>query len=241
MKKKEQFFLKKPRKKELILMSLNFSLMQNFMRRSKTLRHTENSSSKSKKWGNTEKCPACGAITKSFTTSCSHCGVEFRNVSASRRITEFFKQLDDLESSREESLFESQKPDFSLSFWKLVKWWFFWWILIPLHLGSFLLSRLKPVKWSTTDIRKEEFIMNFPISNSREEMIEFINLSVSKIQKIRVLTYFGEEGKYIAKWNSIWKKKAQQVYTKARISMIDDAQTIETLKQILVEANVMKK
>jgi hypothetical protein len=55
------------------------------------------------------------------------------------------------------------------------------------------------------------------------------------------LTYFGEEGKYIAKWNSIWKKKAQQVYTKARISMIDDAQTIETLKQILVEANVMKK
>ena len=204
-------------------------------------KHTENSSSKSKKWGNTEKCHACGAITKSFTTSCSHCGVEFRNVSASRRITEFFKQLDDLESSREESLFESQKPDFSLSFWKLVKWWFFWWILIPLHLGSFLLSRLKPVKWSTTDIRKEEFIMNFPISNSREEMIEFINLSVSKIQKIRVLTYFGEEGKYIAKWNSIWKKKAQQVYTKARISMIDDAQTIETLKQILVEANVMKK
>jgi hypothetical protein len=83
--------------------------------------------------------------------------------------------------------------------------------------------------------------MNFPISNSREEMIEFINLSVSKIQKIRVLTYFGEEGKYIVKWNSIWKKKAQQVYTKARISMIDDAQTIETLKQILVEANVMKK
>ena len=83
--------------------------------------------------------------------------------------------------------------------------------------------------------------MNFPISNSREEMIEFITLSVSKIQKLHFLRFFSEEGKYISKWNRIWKKKALQVYTKARISMLDDEATVETLKQILIEANVIKE
>lgn len=199
------------------------------------------SSSRSKNWGNTEKCPACGAITQSFTTSCSHCGHEFRNVDASHDITVFFKKLDDIEQDRKENLFDSKKIDFGFSFGRLFKWWFFWWILIPINIVSFLFSRFKPARWTRTDIRKEELIMNFPISNSREEMIEFITLSVSKIQKLHFLRFFSEEGKYISKWNRIWKNKALQVYTKARISMLDDEATVDTLRQILIEANVIKE
>ena len=238
--KEKNVLFKKAEEEGIDLDEFQLLLDARIYERQQRSQEKENVSSKSRNFGNTQKCPACRAIVESFTTSCAYCGIEFRNISASRSITEFFNKLDEIESDRTEHLFASQNTDEGWSFGKLVKWWFFWWILIPLYLASFLFARLKPVRWSTTDLRKEELIMNFPISNTREEIIEFINLSVSKIQTIHVLKYFGEEGKYIAKWNTIWKKKAQQVYTKARISMVDDERTIETLKQILIEAKVIK-
>jgi hypothetical protein len=51
--------------------------------------------------------------------------------------------------------------------------------------------------------------MNFSAPNLREEIIEFITLSVGKIQTISFIKPFDEKGKYIAKWNSILKKKAE--------------------------------
>jgi hypothetical protein len=83
-------------------------------------------------------------------------------------------------------------------------------------------------------------IMNFPVPNSREEIIEFITLSVSKIQTISIIKRFDEEGKYITKWNSIWKKKAEQVFTKAKLSMTDDKATIQSIEQMLIDYEVIK-
>ena len=83
--------------------------------------------------------------------------------------------------------------------------------------------------------------MNFPVPNSREEIIEFITLSVSKIQNISVTKRFDDEGKYIAKWNSIWKKKAEQVFSKAKLSMTDDKETIQSIEQLLIDAKIIKQ
>ncbi len=195
---------------------------------------------KSDKLGDIRKCPACGSIVQSFTTKCSDCGTEFRNIEASQNITKFFEKLDELESNRKENLYDNQKQDSGTSVGTLIKWWFFWWILIPLKLITFVLNKSKPSKWSTTDSRKEEMIMNFPVPNSREEIIEFITLSVSKIQNISVTKRFDDEGKYIAKWNSIWKKKAEQVFTKAKLSMTDDKATIQSIEQMLIDAKIIK-
>ncbi|MBU3714314.1 MAG: hypothetical protein FGM46_05130 [Ferruginibacter sp.] len=104
-----------------------------------------------------------------------------------------------------------------------------------------MINKSKPAKWSTTDSRKEEMIMNFPVPNSREEIIEFITLSVSKIQNISTLKRLDEEGKYIAKWNTIWKKKAEQVFTKAKLSMNDDKSTIQSIEQMLIDAKVITR
>jgi hypothetical protein len=123
---------------------------------------------------------------------------------------------------------------------KLLKWWIFWWILIPLKLINFIINKSKPAMWSTTDSRKEEMIMNFPVPNSREEIIEFITLSVSKIKQVSFMKKFDEEGKYINKWNSIWKKKAEQVFIKAKLSMKDDSSTVKSIEQILLDARVIK-
>ena len=195
---------------------------------------------KSDKLGDVKKCPACGAIAQSFATKCSDCGTEFRNIDASQNITKFFEKLDELESSRKDSLFDTQKQESGTSVGTLIKWWIFWWILIPLKLITFIINKSKPAKWSTTDTRKEEMIMNFPVPNSREEIIEFITLSVSKTQSISILKRLGEEGKYLAKWNLIWKKKAEQVFTKAKLSMKDDKATIQSIEQMLIDAKVIK-
>lgn len=195
---------------------------------------------KSDKLGDIRKCPACGAIVQSFATKCTDCGTEFRNIEASQNITKFFEKLNELELSRKENLYDNQKQESGTSVGTLIKWWMFWWILIPLKLITFLINISKPSKWSITDSRKEEMIMNFPVPNSREEIIEFITLSVSKIQNISIIKRFDGEGKYITKWNSIWKKKAEQVFAKAKLSMTDDKTTIQSIEQMLIDAKVIQ-
>lgn len=195
---------------------------------------------KSDKLGDIRKCPACGAIVQSFATKCSDCGTEFRNVEASRNITKFFEKLDELESNRKENFSSNQKQESNISFGTIIKWFFFYPILIPLKVITFFIDKSKPAKWSITDSRKEEMIMNFPVPNSREEILEFITLSISKIQKISTMKQFNEEGKYITKWNSIWKMKAEQVYVKAKLSMTNDKTTIQDLEKILIDSKVIQ-
>lgn len=194
----------------------------------------------SEKYGDVKKCPACGAMVESFKTGCGYCGHEFTNVDASQNITKFFEKLDALESDRKENLFHAKEDKTTFGVGTLLKWWIFWWILIPLKSINFILNQIKPAKWSTTDSRKEEMIMNFPVPNSREEIIEFITLAVSRIRKVNLLDKFDEEGKYVSKWNSIWKRKAEQVFIKAKLSMTDDRATLKSIEQILLEAQVIK-
>lgn len=195
---------------------------------------------KSDKLGDVKKCPACGAITASFTVRCAECGTEFRNVEASQNITTFFEKLDELEAGRQENLFNSEKLSGNLGCGTIFKWFFLYPILIPYNIIIFLINKAKPPIWSTTDLRKEEMIINFPVPNSKEEIIEFLTLSISKIQKISLINRFNEEGKYINKWNGIWRKKAEQVYTKAKLSMANDKNTILMIEELLTEVHILK-
>ncbi len=195
---------------------------------------------KSDKLGDVKKCPGCGAITQSFTTKCADCGTEFRNVGASQNITKFFDKLNELEASRGEALFVSENLSGNLGCGTIIKWMFLYPILLPYNIIIFLINKSKPPKWSTTDMRKEEMIMNFPVPNSKEEIIEFLTLSISKIQQVSLLTRFNEEGKYISKWNSIWSKKAEQIYTKAKLSMANDKASIQVIEQLLIDAKVIQ-
>ena len=58
----------------------------------------------SNKEGEITKCPACGAISRSFQTICVACGNEFRKIEASKSITIFFEKIDDLASSRTDNI-----------------------------------------------------------------------------------------------------------------------------------------
>lgn len=200
---------------------------------------TASASPNSDKLGDVKKCPGCGAITESFSTKCADCGTEFRNINASQNITKFFDKLNELEAGREESLFNSQKLTENIGCGTIIKWVFLYPILIPYHIIIFVINKSKPPKWSTTDIRKEEMIMNFPVPNSKEEIIEFLTLSTSKIQVVSFMNRFNEEGKYISKWNSIWCKKAEQIFTKAKLSMSNDKATIQVIETLLIDAKII--
>jgi hypothetical protein len=219
-------------------MVLNAKLFEKQKNNNSENKHT--ASPISDKLGDVKKCPACGAITQSFVTKCAECDNEFRNIKASVNITKFFDKLDDLESHRKEITYENNNKDSDISFVTLLKWVYFWPFFLARKIISLIFSKRKPTVWSTTDMRKEEMIMNFPVPNSREDIIEFLTLSVSKIQDINKWKRSNEEIRNISKWNSIWKKKAEQVYFKAKLSMKDDHETIESIEQMLVESGIIK-
>ena len=193
----------------------------------------------SEKNGELKKCSSCGAIVPSFSTKCANCDMEYRNVEASKNSIKFFEKLDELESQRTESLFQSTNSSSSFSVGALFKWWFFWWILIPLKLITFLINKTKPANWSVIDQKKEEMILNFPVPNSKEDIIEFITLSVSKINKISIFKWLSDEGKYLNKWNKIWIKKCVQVFNKAKFTMLDDPKSLQAIEELLIENKIL--
>lgn len=193
-----------------------------------------NSQPEEEKKNETIKCPSCNAFTTSFSTNCSYCGAEFRNSATPHSLQQFLEKLDYLESQRTASeLPFGNKLDFGAG--TLFKWWFFWWLLLPMKIFQMAGSQFNANFWSAIDARKEEFILNFHVPNSREEIIEFTTLFLSKIQYISVFKAFTFEGKYIKRWNSVWENKTKQLFMKAKLSLKNDPETIKFIESLLTE------
>ena len=195
---------------------------------------------KSDKLGDVRKCPACGAIAETFATKCSDCGTEFRNIEASQNIIKFFEKLDEVESSRKDSIYENTDTS-NTGIGTILKYLFFWYILIPLNLLNFFINKSKSPKWSTTDSRKEELIMNFPIPVSREDIFEFLTLAQSKIYSNNYFNSLSEETKYKDAWNKIWLKKMEQIYSKSSLSMKNDKKSLDEVNKIVDNARLILK
>ncbi len=189
---------------------------------------------KSNKLGDVRKCPSCGAIAETFTTKCPDCGKEFRNIEASKNVIKFFEKLDEIELSRKENIHINNNDDSkrNIGFGTIIKWLLFWYILLPLKIINFFINKSKPPKWSTTDSRKEELIINFPVPVSREEILEFLTLAASKINYNTYFNAFSEETKYKDAWNKIWLKKVEQIHSKASLSMKNDKKSFEEVNSI---------
>ena len=197
-------------------------------------------STQSDKLGDVKKCPACGAIAESFATKCLDCGTEFRNIESSSSVINFFEKLDEIESTRNES-FYAQGSKKSIGFGTILLWLFFWPILIFIKGIQFFIDKSKSAKWSTTDSRKEELVMNYPVPVSKEAIFEFLTLSSSKIYSASYLNLFSEETKYKNAWNKIWLKKIDQINSKAKLSMKGDSKTLEEVDKLVFFAKGIEK
>jgi hypothetical protein len=201
----------------------------------------ETAAPKSNKLGDVKKCPACGGIAETFATKCQDCGTEFRNVEASQNIIKFFEKLDEVESNRKDSVYNNANESGNVSVGTLIKWLFFYWILLPMKIINFFLDKTKSPNWSTTDSRKEELIINFPVPASREEILEFMNLASSKIYANTYFNLFSEESKYKGAWNKIWLQKIEQIHSKASIAMKNDKNSFDDVNNITVNARLTIK
>lgn len=190
---------------------------------------------KSDKLGDVKKCPACGAIAESFATKCSDCGNEFRNIEASGSVIKFFEKLDEIEATRNNG-FYAQNVQKSIGVGTVLLWLFFWYILIFIKGIQLILSTTKSAKWSTTDARKEELVLNYPVPISKETILEFLTLSASKINSSSYLTIFSEDTKYKNAWNKIWMKKIEQINSKAILSMKGDSKSYAEVQKIVENA-----
>lgn len=114
------------------------------------------SAPKSNKFGDIKKCPACGAIVQSYQGVCPECGYAFENVEANSSSQKLQKMLD--------SILEEQLNADNNS----------------LHNDNPLSSTLKSfsILQAQNEFRKHEriknAIQNFPVPNTKADLMEFI-------------------------------------------------------------------
>lgn len=149
----------------------------------------------SNKFGDVKKCPTCRAMIQSFTTKCPECGFEFRNVEANCSIQRLFALLIEVEANSKEDakgllggLGRAYGDMFSSSF------------------------------GGTKDTRKKKaIIQNFPIPNTKDDILEFLTLALPLAKKPKFLDNTPERNEMY----QVWKAKCEQIIIKARFSMKD--------------------
>jgi hypothetical protein len=167
-----------------------------------TLHQLEGTKPKQKeKAGNIIKtCPACGAAVTSFSTQCTYCGHEFNNLKANSLVSQLALDLNKI---------EKDMTDYAK---KLDDLW---------H-NSELDDKINEAKAAK--------INTFSIPNTKEDILEFLTLSVP-LASVK-LSWFdrnvyrrGQQQLIIA-----WKAKAEQTIMKARFSMKDDKKTLDEIE-----------
>jgi len=196
---------------EMVLDAKMFEKKQN----EKKLETQVSAAPKSDKFGDVKKCPACGAITKSFSIKCPDCGHEFRNIESSASIQQLFKLINEIESTRKEG---SSNP--LAGFGKMMAG----------HMG---------VKTDTVTNKIIMAIQNFPVPNTKEDMLEFLALSVPNAKKkVSLFNSTTEELKLAKKLRDAWLGKCEQIVVKARFSMKEDKNTLEEINKIAKELGI---
>ena len=167
--------------------------------------HEENPTSKTKeperkKNSKATKCPNCGANIKSFAYQCPYCGTEIRNIEASSNLKDFSLGLEKIMAK------------------KLPKY----------HAEDSLLKKVIGKDFHQDDERRDferkaldakeneiaSYIKNYPIPNSREDLLEFIILTASNINPKEDLTDVVSKA---------WIDKLAQIYKKATITMANSS------------------
>ena len=153
---------------------------------------------KSNKEGDLKKCPACGATAKSFTTICPDCSHEFRNIQTSNAMRVFEAKLLEIENTTEYKD-ENNSGDYNAASQK-----------------SYLVA-----------LKKAEYVTNFNIPNTKEDILEFLSIAVPQANiKISFFERLGPDSKL----KNAWRAKCEQIIMKARFAMKDDKKTLNEIE-----------
>lgn len=131
------------------------------------------------------KCPNCGEVLDSFTVRCPACGWEVRGAKTTGSVKEFFLKMEAIEATR-----EREKVDF------LTKAY-----------------RLQSI--SKTDEQKISLIKNFPVPNTKEDVLEFMILATSNVD-MPMYSSLDTPTAGVKAMTEAWNAKIRQVYAKAK-------------------------
>lgn len=171
---------------------------------------------KSDKFGDVKKCPACGAIVTSFSAKCGDCGHEFSNIEANVSIERLFKLLTDIDNQPREK--------FGI-----------------LGFGG-LKQEVDQIKRILE--QKSELIKNFPVPNTKNDILEFLTSAVPHARKVKtgfsaILTINEKSNAYRdQQLGKAWKYKCEQIIMKARFSLKEDKKGLEEINMYANELGI---
>jgi len=191
---------------------------------------------KSDKYGDVKKCPACGAIVQSFTGKCGDCGHEFRDIQSDVTINKLFEALmeaDNIPKEEFKEMHTSQggligKLTFNPSADKMQ--------------NEQRLKKHEKAHKEKIHARKVQIISNFPVPNTKEPLLEFLTLGISKATAVRKgifskMTAAEDEHNALV---PAWKSKIDQVVMKAKMSMKDDKALLVEIDNMVAKLNSKK-
>lgn len=204
---------------------------------------TSSAAPKSSKFGDVRKCPSCGALLQSFQTKCDDCGFEFNNVGSVQSASKLFDLLQavDLRKSQELSAHNlekkrrldalSQKHNSDSG-------------LVKIFGGKDRhaiqdeeredlireLNREASGIESKARSEKATIIKNFPVPNSKEDLLELLAMATSNA--------YDNDG-VIGAEEEVWIQKVDQIYQKVIVCSKTDKTLLEQATSMVV--SLMKR
>lgn len=198
----------------------------------------DTSSPKSNKFGDVRKCPSCGAILQSFQTVCPDCGHEFSGIDAVKSAQKLFDSLQAAELRKSEQLAkqneEKQRRLSELSQRQNNESG-----LVKILGGQRRNERLDEEREDLIreldaayrnlekklDQEKANIIRNFPVPNSKEDLLELLAMASSSAYDNDGVIGFEEE---------VWIQKTDQIYQKVVACSDNDPQLLEKATNMIV-------
>ena len=154
------------------------------------------------KEGQVFKCPSCGETVDSFVTNCFSCGHEFRGSENRSKVKELVLALKKIED------YEWENNPYN---------------------GNNGQPRFDPMVRNGIASKQCSLIENFPIPNTKEDLLEFLSLAmpigIKKWSWMEKFTHAAE-----VQLQKIYKAKAQQIIIKARVAFNGDKMLIEQIE-----------
>lgn len=165
--------------------------------------HAQEYKGANKNVGKINKCDNCGATLDSVSTHCPWCGCEFKSVESLNSIKEFTWQLSLIESERLE-IDTSQKSVKEMLFGSDAK-------------KKAAQAEAEAAFEKRKIEKKASYIINYPIPNLKEDLLEFMLLISTNIS--------ANDSK--AGLLKAWDTKLEQVYKKAKLIVNNETDLLE--------------
>ena len=174
-------------------------------------------------------CEYCGTLLKPGDAFCPKCGAPVKGADISESVKDFERQLieaggtDKIEYTRRNSFEDAPVPG-------KIAWIFLWIFLWPVLLFVYIIRKFNfgTRNLSPVDSKRANIVSNYTFTNDRKTLLEALIFIETQID---ILAEQKRDG-YTNFWINLWTSKAEQVYSKAKLSVGEDVTVGEIFNRI---------